>query len=105
MGRSCFVGVGSGLEASLHPWWIVSAKYGLVAPDEVIDPYDVRMARLPSADKARIAAQVGAALEGALGPLQGRVIEIHAGEEYVLAIGPSYAGVASSSPVPYRGFS
>ena len=35
-------------EASGKPWWIVSAEYGLVDPDEVIAPYDTRIAK-PSA--------------------------------------------------------
>ncbi len=29
-------------------WWILSARYGLVAPDEVIEPYDRTLRRMPA---------------------------------------------------------
>jgi hypothetical protein len=79
-------------EASGRPWWIVSAEYGLVDPDRVIAPYDTRITRLPLAARHELADLVAADLERALGTLTGRRIEIHAGDEYVLAIGPALRG-------------
>jgi hypothetical protein len=76
-------------EASGRPWWIVSVEYGLVDPDRVIAPYDTRIARLPLAARHELADRVAADLERALGTLAGTRLEIHAGDEYVLAIGPS----------------
>ncbi len=76
-------------EASGVPWWIVSAEYGLVDPDEVIAPYDTRISRLPPAARSRLADRVATDLEHALGTLAGKHLEVHAGDEYVLAIGPA----------------
>lgn len=75
-------------EASHRPWWIVSAEYGLVAPDEVIAPYDTRIAALPAADRAKLGRGVADRLESEIGPLQGKVFELHAGDEYFLAVAP-----------------
>lgn len=76
-------------EAAGAPWWIVSAEYGLVGPDEVIAPYDTRIARLPLTARQRLADRVATDLERELGNLAGRHLEIHAGDEYVLAVGPA----------------
>jgi hypothetical protein len=76
-------------EASGRPWWIVSAEYGLVDPDEVIAPYDTQIGQRSLADRQALAAQVAARLTNALGTLQGKVLELHAGDEYALAIGPT----------------
>lgn len=76
-------------EASGRPWWIVSAKYGLVDPDQVIAPYDTQIGQRPLADRQALAAQVVARLTVALGSLQGKVLELHAGDEYAEAIGPT----------------
>jgi hypothetical protein len=75
-------------EASKRPWWIVSAEYGLVAPDEVIAPYDTRIAALSAADRARLARGVAERLESEIGPLRAKVLELHAGDEYFLAVAP-----------------
>ena len=90
-------------EASGNPWWIVSAEYGLIHPDEVVAPYDTRIARLPLPARKRLASQVGASLERALGPLRGRVIEIHAGDEYVLAVGPELRRLGVQLTRPLQG--
>jgi hypothetical protein len=75
-------------EARGLPWWIVSAEYGLVAPDEVIDPYDTLIGRRPLHERQAIARQVADRLERELGSLRGVRLEFHAGEEYYLAINP-----------------
>lgn len=76
-------------EASGRPWWIVSAEYGLVAPDEVIEPYDTMIARRPLHERHQIASQVADRLERELGGLRGRQLELHAGDEYCQAICPT----------------
>lgn len=76
-------------EASRRPWWIVSAEYGLVGPDQVVAPYDTRIGRLPADAKAKLADSIADDLERGLGSLAGKVLELHAGDEYVLAIGPT----------------
>jgi hypothetical protein len=75
-------------EASGKPWWIVSAEYGLVDPEEEIQPYDTRISQLPLEARHRLATQVASELEGRLGALNGRTLELHAGDEYFLAIAP-----------------
>lgn len=76
-------------EASGQPWWIVSAEYGLVHPDEVIEPYDTRILELPLAERHGLAKQVADELESALGPLMDKKLELHAGDEYFLTVAPA----------------
>lgn len=76
-------------EQSGRAWWILSAEYGLVEPETIIEPYDTRIAALSLAARHELAARVADDLETALGDLQGKRIEIHAGDEYVLAVGPA----------------
>ncbi len=75
-------------ESSGHPWWIVSAEYGLVGPDEMIAPYDTLIGKRPLAERQVIARQVADRLEHELGSLRGKRLELHAGTEYAEAIGP-----------------
>lgn len=76
-------------EASGKPWFIVSAEYGLVAPDEVIEPYDTLIGQRPLSERHVLAQQVADRLEIELGGLRGKALELHAGEEYAQAIGPT----------------
>ncbi len=90
-------------EASGRPWWIVSAEYGLVDPERVIAPYDTRIARLLLGARHELADHVAADLEGALGSLAGKLLEVHAGDEYVLAIGPALRGRGARLTRPLEG--
>jgi hypothetical protein len=56
-----------------------------VDPDEVIVPYDTRIVRLSLAARHQLADRVATDLERALGILAGKRLEIHAGDEYILA--------------------
>lgn len=49
-------------EAHAAAWYILSAQYGLVPPDQVIAPYDVYLPRLTTAERAAWGAQVAAQL-------------------------------------------
>lgn len=92
-------------EASGRPWWIVSAEYGLVQPDEVIAPYDTLIGRRPLRERQRIAAQVADRLERELGPLRGRRLELHAGDEYYQAINPTLRQRGATVLRPLEGLS
>ncbi len=46
-----------------EPWFVLSAKYGLVHPDESIAPYDVTLNTIPVADRRRWASGVLTQLE------------------------------------------
>ncbi len=73
-------------ERSRRPWFILSALYGLVEPDRVIEPYDLALASLSPDQQNAWGERVAVHLEAVMGSLQGRVLEIHAGEEYVVAL-------------------
>jgi hypothetical protein len=69
--------------ASGLPWYILSAKFGLLAPDDVIGPYDVYLADQSPDYKKAWGQFVVAALEQRVQGLHGRTIEVHAGAAYV----------------------
>jgi hypothetical protein len=39
------------VEAQGWPWFVLSAKYGLVSPDTVIEPYESYLADMPAEDR------------------------------------------------------
>jgi hypothetical protein len=75
-------------ESSGKPWFILSAKHGLVSPDEVIEPYDVYLKTMPDAYRAWWGRAVVSQLGEAFGPVDGVSIEIHASAAYVDQILP-----------------
>ncbi len=64
------------------PWFILSARYGLVSPDEEIDSYDTELKNLSASERSTWSEHVLDRLRGAFGSVSGKVIEIHAGAEY-----------------------
>jgi hypothetical protein len=73
-------------EASGLPWFILSAEHGLVAPDQVIEPYDFTLNSAPHDYKQRWASRVLRSLNRHLQAegYQGQVtLKIHAGANYV----------------------
>src|SRR5438445_8554727 len=50
-------------EASGRPWLIVSAHYGIVDPDRVVEPYDVRITDLNLDQRRALAQRVADELE------------------------------------------
>lgn len=87
-----------------RPWFIVSAKLGLVLPNEVIAPYERKMAELATIDRlAWPLAVVHSFLDRLIEPLDPRsiTIEIHAGAEYAdpLADVLGVLGINNSRPV------
>lgn len=73
-------------ESTGKPWYILSAEHGLVAPDEWLEPYDCYLAKTGPAYRADWGQKVARQLEQAVGPLQGRIFDIHAGSTYVKAV-------------------
>lgn len=88
-------------EASGKPWLIVSALHGIVDPEQVIEPYDVRLADLAWAERHRLADRVGPDLEARFGPLENVTFEVHAGAEYMhmLTMGLRPYGVQLTNPL------
>ena len=69
--------VGSG-----RPWYILSAKFGLLAPGDVIGPYDVYLAAQSPGYRKAWGEFVVAQLEQQEHALRGGRIEVHAGAAY-----------------------
>jgi hypothetical protein len=63
-------------------WFILSAKYGLVDPDAVIEPYELTLKALPRSAKQAWSERVLQQLKARLNGLQGRFVEIYAGRDY-----------------------
>lgn len=95
-------------------WRILSAKYGLIAPEQVIEPYNVRLAggpRDPAFDRL-LAEQLGAWLRelGASShPTRDPfcTLEVHAGEAYVAAVAWCAGDMATNTRIsaPLAGLS
>jgi hypothetical protein len=68
------------------PWFILSAKHGLVAPDDELEPYDLRLGATSRQYRREWGGGVVAALRQALGSIDGLNIEVHAGSAYVDSI-------------------
>ena len=85
------------------PWFILSAKHGLVRPDEMLAPYDVRLSNLSAADRRAWGDRVFAQLHPAVAPLPGRVFEFHAGSHYVEAVRPHLESLGAVVAWPLKG--
>lgn len=54
-------------EATCERWYILSAKHGLLHPDQIVEPYDQRLTTRPrTVDGRRIATPWAAAVSGAI---------------------------------------
>lgn len=69
-------------EASGVPWFILSALHGLVGPDDILDPYELRLSATSRSYRDQWGAKVVKQLCALLGPLDGMSIELHAGAAY-----------------------
>jgi hypothetical protein len=67
-------------EREADEWYILSAKYGLVEPDTVVEPYDQTLNRMPASARRAWAKCVFADLHRVLQP--GDHVMILAGERY-----------------------
>ena len=70
------------VERTCDRWFILSAKHGLVRPDDVLAPYDVTLNGLTTEERRRWSERVIAQLRDEVGPVGGHVFEIHAGAAY-----------------------
>lgn len=66
-----------------RPWYILSAKYGLLDPDEKIAWYDLALGNLPAAERRAWSARVVDSLVAKVPSIPGKVVEVHAGNDYV----------------------
>ncbi len=63
-------------------WYILSALYGLVTPDDHLEPYDLALKQLNSQQRRDWANRVVTSLDEHEGDLAGITVEIHAGGDY-----------------------
>jgi hypothetical protein len=77
-----FVGRRKYVQLSCDEWWILSAKFGLVHPLEVVAPYDVALKDLGRAERRAWSAGVLVAIDKRIKPTGGETFEFHAGAEY-----------------------
>jgi len=89
-------------EASGHPWFVLSARHGLVEPKAVLEPYDTRLTDLKPGERSAWADRVVHALchrgFGGWG-----VFEIHAGDAYARPLRDALAPIALDITEPLAG--
>lgn len=89
-------------EVAGRPWYILSAKHGLLEPDTRIGWYNLDLGDLPAAERRAWSQRVVDALLERFPAMDGKVIEIHAGKDYVdfgLATGLQKAGAVVQRPL------
>jgi hypothetical protein len=77
-----FAGRRRAVEATCDRWYVLSAAHGLVAPNQLLEPYDVTLNAASRPERRRWSAGVLADLQRAVGPLAAHTFEIHAGAAY-----------------------
>jgi hypothetical protein len=70
-------------EASGRPWFILSSRWGLVHPDEVIAPYRLSLAELPPMYRRAWGRLVSEQLANVWPIERGDIVEIYAEEEFL----------------------
>lgn len=91
-------------EASGRPWYIISAKHGLLRPLKIIGPYDVTLADLSKKDLHGWALKIALELfEQHAIAHQNLDVEIHAGQDYVTALRDPLTSAWFHVTAPLRG--
>ena len=73
-------------ERSGATWYILSGEHGLVSPEDRLAPYDCYLPKKSADYRRSWGTRVVASIDQLEGPLQGKVIEIHAAIPYIAAI-------------------
>jgi hypothetical protein len=92
-------------ETSGLPWLILSAKHGVVEPDQPLAPYDLALKDLAAVDRHRWGHGVIEALLHRFDALNGMTFEMHAGDAYRRAVEPgvfAYGGVIDAPLAGYQ---
>lgn len=92
-------------ERSGLPWFVLSSRHGLVRPEQVIEPYDLCLARQPIAARREWGRLVIGQLHAVLGHLAGSTLEIHAGSAHIDPIEPGLCESGATVVTPLRGLS
>ncbi len=99
-----FVKARTCVERSGQSWYILSAKYGLVEPNELIEPYEKTLKKMRADDRRAWARGVIEALEPRL--IDVKSVVFLAGQNYRECIVPALhrRGIAVSVPMEGLGF-
>jgi cytoplasmic iron level regulating protein YaaA (DUF328/UPF0246 family) len=98
-----FRGMRSYAEATADTWYILSAEYGLLDPNQRIEPYEKTLNRMPVTDRRSWADRVKAQLADVL-PTGAEVI-ILAGERYREELVPFLENRGHKVSIPLAGLS
>jgi uncharacterized HhH-GPD family protein len=77
-----FIGRRARAEALGAPWFVLSAKFGLLSPDCEVETYDVSLNAASSAERRAWSARVLEQLRERFGSVAGKTVEVHAGASY-----------------------
>ena len=93
------------VEAAGMPWYILSAKYGLVDPATPIAKYDATLNSMSATDRRAWGERVLRQLREQVGNLDGITFELHAGARYATAIedGLWVADASIEKPLAHKG--
>jgi hypothetical protein len=88
-------------EALGVPWFILSSQWGLVAPEQVLAPYDMYLGDQPQSYRQAWGQFVAEQLALRMPLVRGTCVEVHAGQVYIEAIQRplSERGVQLANPV------
>jgi hypothetical protein len=78
-----FAGRRRWVERTCESWFILSAKYGLVAPEQLVEPYDQTLTRMGRVERSAWSRAVVTSLRAKLHDLRLYTFEIHAGAAYL----------------------
>ena len=84
-------------------WYILSPKYGLLHPDEMIGPYDLALARQSASYRRSWAEQVAKQLTVEVGALTGRRLELYAGAAFAQPLSASLHARGAIVTTPLAG--
>lgn len=84
-------------------WFVLSARYGLVEPTQVIEPYDENVGDKDRVARAAWADGIVADLLRREGDLHGLTVELHAGGAYVAELEPRLTSAGVAVEVPTKG--
>jgi hypothetical protein len=87
------------------PWYILSAEWGLVRPDDWLSPYERYLPDTPPTYRAAWGAWVVERLALEAGDLRGKLIEVHAADAYVRAVEQGLRARGAVLALPLSGLS
>ena len=89
------------VESTGSPWFILSAKYNLVSPDQVISPYELTLNKMPVADRRRWAEEILGCVAKQI-PIPIRIVML-AGVRYREFVKPGLEVMGIEVDVPMKG--